>query len=207
MRASAECDYMTYQRTIYLANDIMPIWDSIPTNERNEMIDRMFRDYGNSKEIDPNIKRIKKIEFELQQLEDEKQNIDAQIQMKKSMFDNVIGGMNTPDINYENEWEILVNNAMDAKENNTIWRSYAGRAEYRVHKIKDEQIYLENVGTGRTTSNFQKGTFVLGLQRLIENGGRINMLEMIPVKMHEYAVVFLHPNIQIEGKGIVYSSM
>jgi len=194
---------MTYQRTIYLANDLMPIWDSIPTNERNEMIDRLFRNYGDSKEIDPNLKKIKKIELELQQLEDEKQNIDAQIQMKNSMLDNVIGGMNTSDIDYEKEWDRLVKNAMVAKENNTIWRSYAGRAEYRVHQIHDGRIYLENVGTGRTTSNFQKGTFILGLQRLIDNGGRINMLEMIPVKMHEYAVVFLHPNIQIEGKSVV----
>ncbi|DAC15528.1 MAG TPA: hypothetical protein D7H86_01055 [Candidatus Poseidoniales archaeon] len=82
---------MTYQRTIYLANDLMPIWDSIPTNERNEMIDRLFRNYGDSKEIDPNLMKIKKIELELQQLEDEKQNIDAQIQMKNSILDNVIG--------------------------------------------------------------------------------------------------------------------
>jgi hypothetical protein len=195
---------MVYQRTIYLANDLKSVWDSIPTNERNEMIDRLFRNYAYSKEIDPNIKRIKNLELELQQLEDEKHNIDAQMQMKKSMLDNVIGGMNPPEIDYENEWMVLVNNAIIAKENNTIWRSYAGRAEYKVHQIKDGRIYLENVGTGRTTSNFQKGTFILGLQRLIDNGGRINMLEMIPVKMHEYAVVFLYPNIQIEGESIIF---
>jgi hypothetical protein len=194
---------MAYQRTIYLANDLKSVWDSIPTNERNEMIDRLFRNYAYSKEIDPNIKRIKNLELELQQLEDEKHNIDAQMQMKKSMLENVIGGMNTPEIDYENEWMVLVNNAIIAKENNTIWRSYAGRAEYQVHQIKDGRIYLENVGTGRTTSNFQKGTFILGLQRLIDNGGRINMLEMIPVKMHEYAVVFLYPNIQVEGESII----
>ena len=108
----------------------MTIWNSIPTNERTELIVHALRDYADAKETDPNIKRIKKLELALQQLGDEKQKVEAEIQLKKSMLDNVVEEMNTPDINYENEWMSLVNNAIAAKENDTIWRSYAGRAEY-----------------------------------------------------------------------------
>ena len=74
---------MTYQKTIYLPNDVMPIWNSIPSNERNDLIQRALRDYAETIEIDPNLKKIKKLELELQQLEEMKQSVDVEIQTKK----------------------------------------------------------------------------------------------------------------------------
>ena len=108
-------------------------------------------------------------------------------------------------IDYDGEWNDHLKRAREAEQSGEIWESYAGRAEYRVHAVStDERIYLENINTGRTTSNYQKGTFTLGLRKLMERGARIKQGEMIPVNMHEYAAVWLHPRLHLRGGHIVF---
>ena len=184
---------------------MLSIWDSIPADERGEVIRKALRDYANQSDDDPNLREIRKIEIELQNLQNGLEQIKKNVADKEMRLEELRGEKNTMTIDYDREWNDHLKRAREAEQSGEIWESYAGRAEYRVHAVStDERVYLENINTGRTTSNYQKGTFTLGLRRLMDRGGRIKQGEMIPVNMHEYAAVWLHPRLHLRGGHIVF---
>jgi len=191
-------------RSLYLEPELARLWDSIPTDERNILISQLLRDYAESNDIDPNIKIIRKLELEVTELEQRATNVEKEIEQRKIMLKSVRKGTPLVGINVNQEWTKIEDIARKARESGVVWSSYAGRAQYRVHDVYNGRIYIENIGTGRTSSNFQSGTLVLGLQRLMNKDGRIKQLEMVPVKMHEYAITRLHPNLKLEDGYIVY---
>ena len=196
---------MTSKKSIYLSDEMLSIWDSIPVDERGEVIRKALRDYANQSDDDPNLREIRKIEIELENLQNSFEQIKKNVAHKEMRLEELRGEKNTMTIDYESEWDNHLDRAREAERNEKIWESYAGRAEYRVHAVSaDERVYLENINTGRTTSNYQKGTFTLGLRRLMDRGGRIKQGDMIPVNMHEYAVVSLHPRLHLRGGYIVF---
>ncbi len=196
---------MTSKKSIYLSDEMLSIWDSIPVDERGEVIRKALRDYANQSDDDPNLREIRKIEIELENLQNSFEQIKKNVAHKEMRLEELRGEKNTMTIDYESEWDNHLDRASEAERSEKIWESYAGRAEYRVHAVSaDERVYLENINTGRTTSNYQKGTFTLGLRRLMDRGGRIKQGDMIPVNMHEYAVVSLHPRLHLRGGYIVF---
>ena len=196
---------MTSKKSVYLSDEMLSIWDSIPVDERGEVIRKALRDYANQSDDDPNLREIRKIEIELENLQNSFEQIKKNVAHKEMRLDELRGEKNTMTIDYESEWDNHLDRAREAERSEEIWESYAGRAEYRVHAVSaDERVYLENTNTGRTTSNYQKGTFTLGLRRLMDRGGRIKQGDMIPVNMHEYAVVSLHPRLHLRGGYIVF---
>ena len=196
---------MTSKKSVYLSDELLSIWDSIPVDERGEVIRKALRDYANQSDDDPNLREIRKIEIELENLQNSFEQIKKNVAHKEMRLEELRGEKNTMTIDYESEWDNHLDRAREAERIEKIWESYAGRAEYRVHAVSaDERVYLENINTGRTTSNYQKGTFTLGLRRLMDRGGRIKQGDMIPVNMHEYAVVSLHPRLHLRGGYIVF---
>jgi len=191
-------------RSLYLEPELARLWDSIPTGERNMLINKVLRNYAESNDIDPKVKIIRKLELEVADLQMKATNVEKEIEQRKMMLESVRNGNSPADINVNEEWAALEDIARKARESGVVWSSYAGRAQYRVHDVFNGRIYIENISTGRTSSNFQNGTLVLGLQRLMNNDGRIKQLEMIPVKMHEYAITRLHPKLKLEDGYIVY---
>jgi len=196
---------MTTKKSVYLSDEMLSIWDSIPVDERGEVIRKALRDYANQSDDDPNLREIRKIEIELENLQNSFEQIKKNVAHKEMRLEELRGEKNTMTIDYESEWDNHLDRVREAERSEKIWESYAGRAEYRVHAVSaDERVYLENINTGRTTSNYQKGTFTLGLRRLMDRGGRIKQGDMIPVNMHEYAVVSLHPRLHLRGGYIVF---
>ena len=196
---------MATKKSLYLNDEMLSIWDSIPADERGEVIRKALRDYANQSDDDPNLREIRKIEIELQNLQNGLEQIKKNVADKEMRLGELRGERNTMTIDYDREWNDHLKRAREAEQSGEIWESYAGRAEYRVHAVSsDERVYLENINTGRTTSNYQKGTFTLGLRRLMDRGGRIKQGEMIPVNMHEYAAVWLHPRLHLRGGHIVF---
>ena len=191
-------------RSLYLEPELARLWDSIPTGERNMLINKVLRNYAESNDIDPKIKIIRKLELEVADLQMKATNVEKEIEQRKMMLESIRNGNPQADIDVNQEWAAFEDIARKARESGVVWSSYAGRAQYRVHDVFNGRIYIENISTGRTSSNFQNGTLVLGLQRLMNNDGRIKQLEMIPVKMHEYAITRLHPKLKLEDGYIVY---
>lgn len=56
-------------RSLYLEPELAQLWDSIPTDERNILINQVLRDYAESNDIDPNVKIIRKLELEVADLQ------------------------------------------------------------------------------------------------------------------------------------------
>ena len=196
---------MATKKSIYIPAEMLSVWDSIPVDERGEVIRKARRDYANQSDDDPNLRGIRKIEIELQNLQNGLEQIKKNVADKEMRLEELRGEKNTMTIDYDREWNDHLKRAREAEQSGEIWESYAGRAEYRVDAVStDERVYLENINTGRTTSNYQKGTFTLGLRRLMDRGGRIKQGEMIPVNMHEYAAVWLHPRLHLRGGHIVF---
>ena len=196
---------MATKKSLYLNDEMLSIWDSIPADERGEVIRKALRDYANQSDDDPNLREIRKIEIELQNLQNGLEQIQKNVADKEMRLEKLRGEKNTMTIDYDREWNDHLKRAREAEQSGEIWESYAGRAEYRVHAVStDERVYLENINTGRTPSNYQKGTFTLGLRRLMDRGGRIKQGEMIPVNMHEYAAVWLHPRLHLRGGHIIF---
>jgi DNA-binding protein H-NS len=191
-------------KSLYLEPELARLWDSIPTGERNMLINKVLRNYAESNDIDPKVKIIRKLELEVADLQMKATTVEKEIEQRKMMLESVRNGNSQADIDVNQEWAALEDIARKARESGVVWSSYAGRAQYRVHDVFNGRIYIENISTGRTSSNFQNGTLVLGLQRLMNNDGRIKQLEMIPVKMHEYAITRLHPKLKLEDGYIVY---
>ena len=196
---------MATKKSLYLSDEMLSVWDTIPVDDRGEVIRKALRDYAITSDEDPKLMEIRKIEIELQNLQNSLEQIKKNVAHKEMRLEELRGGMNTMTIDYDGEWDDHLKRARKAEDNEEIWKSYAGRAEYRVHTVSaDERVYVENINTGRITSNYQKGTFTLGLKRLMDRGGQIKQGEMIPVKMHEYAVVNLHPRLHLRGGFVVF---
>jgi len=192
------------KQSIYLDSNALAAWDLVSRDERNHIINKALADYAESLDGGVNLRDIRKLELDIQDMKDQIATIQKTIEVKNIRLNELRGGKTMRNIDLDKDWLDLERCARRALESGEVWQSHAGRADYRVHKAGMGRIYLENIKTGRTTSNFQKGTFVLGMQRLLDAGGRIKRLNMIPVKMHEYAVVHLHPKLSIQDDYIVY---
>ena len=196
---------MATKKSVYLSDELLSTWESIPTDQRSQVIAKALRDYA-ANDDNPELLEMRRIELGINNLTHKMKELEMEVSAKQTRLKEIRGGLNIMKIDDGNEWNEYLKNAKEAQENGTIWESYAGRAEYRIHDVAYGRVYIENLGTGRTTSNFQEGTFTLGLQRLMDRGGKIRQGDMIPVSMHEYAVVSLHPNLEIEGNYIVFKT-
>jgi len=192
------------KQSIYLDKKAQASWDLIPRSERNESIKEFLNKYASELEGGQRSRDIRRLELEISQLKEESSVIQMELETKDSRLEQLRGDDEMIEVDLEKEWLELERCARSAQEAGDAWQSYAGRADYRVHSAGMGRVYIENIATGRTTSNFQKGTFMLGMQRLLDAGGRIKKLDMIPVKMHEYCVVYLSTKLSIQGDYIVY---
>jgi len=195
---------MVTKQSIYLDKKAQASWDLIPRDERNDSIKEFLNKYASNLEGGQRSQNIRRLELEISHLTEQCSMIQTELKTKESRLEQLRGDDEMIEVDLENEWLELERCARAAQEAGDVWQSYAGRADYRVHSAGMGRVYIENIATGRTTSNFQKGTFMLGMQRLLDTGGRLKKLNMIPVKMHEYCVVHLSPTLSVQGDYIVY---
>ena len=81
---------MTTKKSVYHSDEMLSIWDSIPVDERGEVIRKALRDYANQSDDDPNLREIRKIEIELENVNLELVDPDLAADFKKiqSLQDN-----------------------------------------------------------------------------------------------------------------------
>lgn len=195
---------MLSKQSIYLDKKAQASWDLISKDERNESIKEFLNKYASKLEGGQRSQNIRRLELEISQLTEQSSMIQTELETKESRLEQLRGDDEMLEVDLEKEWFELERCARAAQEAGDVWKSYAGRADYRVHSVRMGRVYIENIATGRTTSNFQKGTFILGMQRLLDAGGRLKKHNMIPVKMHEYCVVHLSTKLSVQGDYIVY---
>jgi hypothetical protein len=105
-------------------------------------------------------------------------------------------------ISKEDFWSLIKQRAVLYSQHKSVYHSYSGKSKYSIFDVTNDKIYISNLRTGRDNSNFSKRTIDAAIDRLIAHGGKILVGQFIPVKMHEYATVALHPRL-FEKDGYV----
>ena len=95
---------------------MLSIWDSIPADERGEVIRKALRDYANQSDDDPNLREIRKTEIELQNLQNSLELIKKNVGYKEMRLEELRGETNTMTIDYEREWNDHLKRAREAKQ-------------------------------------------------------------------------------------------
>ena len=187
--------HMGKKVNLYLDDDSLALWEQIPSGNRSGMIKQMLRDYTKSSSVNEQQQKIKRFETDINSLSAKRTKIEDEIAIKKDMLAKLRSGTNKLKIDKNEFWDFLVKKAKDAQKNQNIHHSYTGKSLYKIYSASNKKVNIENLRTGRTNSNFTKKTVELALQRLIDGGGKIPIGHFIPVKMHEYTVVALHPHL------------
>ena len=140
--------------------------------------------------------KLAKVNMEIEQLELNREMIRGELE-------NLRFGGKEITISKDSFWDRLNERAAIYQENSSVYHSYSGKSKYSIYDVQNDKIYITNMRTGRNNSNFSKKTTNLAIERLIAHGGKIPVGQFIPVKMHEYTVVSLHPNLY-ERNGFVH---
>ena len=195
--------FMGKKVNIWLNDATLKVWETIPTGARSQLIQDAIHNYADPKQhLDP---KTEMINMKLSELA----NTNAELQhlvFKRTMLQNELehlrsGGVNI-EISKEKFWNTLERRATIYLEHKSVYRSYSGKSAYSIFDLVNDKIYIRNKRTGRTNSNFSRKTTDVAIDRLVAHGGKIPVGQFIPVKMHEYTVVALHPNL-MEKDGYV----
>lgn len=188
---------------VYLDDEMLKVWNSVPSGQRSSMIKKTLRLYS-AENISPKQEIIMQLK---EKLHNTKSKI-ALLQHEKEMIEKELLqlGQNKIKTNIDKKsfFDLILKRAKILHEKNANYRSFTGKSYYRIYDTTNNKIYIENFRTGRKNSNFSKQTTDLAIDRLMSAGGRLPIGEFIPVKMHEYTVVHLHPNLSAQNGFIIW---
>ena len=187
---------------IWLDDATLRLWEKIPTGERSSIIKGAIRSNASNELNDPKTEMINMKLAELEEINMEIRNLELKRIMIQNELENLRGGEEVLEISKEKFWNTIVDRAVIYLQNKSLYRSYSGKSAYSIFNVENDKIYISNLRTGRNNSNFSKRTVDIAIDRLIAHGGKIPAGGFIPVKMHEYTVVALHPNL-MEKDGYV----
>lgn len=190
---------------LYLDDETLNIWNSIPQGQRSNILKRALRDY-NKGEMTPKQEIIMKLKEKLHKIN----STVTQLSFEREMIEKELKQLDAKtvkiDIDSELFFNTILNRAKLMCENRANYRSFTGKSYYKIHNTTSEKIYIHNIRTGRTNSNFSRKTTDKAVERLVAAGGKLPIGEFIPVKMHEYSVVHLHPNLSVMNDFIVWNT-
>lgn len=192
---------------IWLDDATLRLWEKIPTGERSSIIKGAIRSNSSNEPNDPKTEMINMKLAELAKINMEIENLEMKRNMIQNELKNLRSGEEALEISKEKFWNTIQERATIYLKNNfdgkrSVYHSYSGKSAYSIFNVENDKIYISNLRTGRNNSNFSKRTTDIAIDRLIAHGGKIPAGQFIPVKMHEYTVVALHPNL-MEKDGCV----
>jgi hypothetical protein len=187
---------------IWLDDATLRLWKKIPTGERSAIIKGAIRSNSTNEPNDPKTEMINMKLAELANINMEIENLEHKRIMIENELKNLSLGEDILEIPKEKFWNTIESRAAIYRENKSVYHSYSSKSAYSIFDVANDKIYISNLRTGRNNSNFSKRTTDIAIDRLIAHGGEIPAGQFIPVKMHEYTVVALHPNL-MEKDGCV----
>ena len=194
--------YMGKKVNIYLDDETLAMWQKIPSGERSGIIREAVGQYVKNGSDDPHAEAIRHLR--------QRQNIlDLELRQREAEFERNstqllrLTGEGEVQVDKDEFWEELMSKAKVYQEIDGMYTSFTGKSRYRIESTDDNRIRILNMRTKQTTSYFSQKTVDKALDRLIAAGGSLPVGQFIPVKMHEYAVVALHPRVYTYG-GIIH---
>ena len=187
---------------IYLDDATLRLWEKIPSGERSSIIRGAIRNNSSNGPVDPKTEIINMKLTELNKINLEIKNLEMKRDMIQTELTNLRSGDEIIEISKEEFWNTINHRAVIYSQNESVYKSYSGKSAYSIFKVENEKIFISNLRTKRNNSNFSRRTTDIAIDRLVAHGGKIPVGQFIPVKMHEYTVVALHPNL-MEKDGFV----
>ena len=187
---------------IYLDDATLRLWEKIPIGERSSIIKGAIRNNSRNEPVDPRTEIINMKLAELDKVSIEIKNLELKRDLIRTELTNLRSGEEMIKISKEDFWNTINDRAVVYLQNESVYKSYSGKSAYSIFNVENQKIFISNLRTKRNNSNFSKRTTDIAIDRLIAHGGKIPVGQFIPVKMHEYTVVALHPNL-MEKDGFV----
>lgn len=180
---------------IWLDDATLRLWEKIPTGERSSIIKGAIQTNSNKEPIDRKYEMIKVKLIELEKTNSQLEHLNMQREMIEDELLYLRSGEKILNISKEHFWSQIETRALLYSQHKSAYHSYSGKSKYSIFDVINNKIYISNMRTGRNNSNFSKRTIDVAIDRLIAHGGKIPVGQFIPVKMHEYTVVALHPQL------------
>ena len=187
---------------IWLDDTTLKLWEKIPSGKRSSVIKEAIRNNSSREIIDPKTEMINMKLAQLQDIDAQLEDMEKKRDMLRYELKKLTSGENMIEISKQKFWDSVIHRASTYQKEQSVYHSYSGKSAYSISIIEDDKIYINNLRTGRKNSNFSRRTTDIAIDRLMIHGGKIPVGQFIPVKMHEYTVVALHPNL-IEKDGFV----
>jgi len=189
---------------LYLDDETLKLWKRIPSGQRSPLIKAAIRDHAKDGDIDERQERMMHLKQHLASIDNQQDKLSDERAMYLTELDRLTLDVNPMQIDKAEFWTVLEAKAVVYHEQNSIYHSTTGKSRYRIHDAGAGKIHIHNLRTDRTTSNFSKHTVDRAIDRLIAGGGTVAVGQFIPVKMHEYTVVALHPRLMVEDGHVIY---
>ena len=190
--------YMGKKVNLYLDDATLKLWENIPSGQRSTLVKDAIRSNAAKMDVDPVQEMLVKLQHELMMITAQKQDLSHRESMLSEEISRLSSKLSDVKIDKDQCWEILDTQAQLYLQYNFVYHSYSGKSRYSIHGADDGKIRILNLRTKRTTSNFSQKTVDLAIDRLIAGGGKVPVGQFIPVKMHEYTVVALHPRLIVK---------
>ena len=187
---------------IWLDDATLRLWEKIPTGERSSIIKGAIQTNSNNEPTDRKAEMIKMKLVELERTHAKLAHMNMQREMIEEELMTLRSDGEMLNISKEDFWSLIEQRAVLYSQHKSVYHSYSGKSKYSIFDVTNDKIYIRNLRTGRNNSNFSKRTIDVAINRLIAHGGKIPVGQFIPVKMHEYATVALHPRL-FEKEGYV----
>jgi hypothetical protein len=180
---------------VYLDSKTLKLWGDIPSGQRSSIIKEAIRNNSIKKPVDPKTEMINMKLVKLEKVNMEMEQLIKQKLMLEDELNNLKSGEEILNISKDDFWNKIEKRGFTYLENKSVYHSYSGKSRYSIFDISEGKIFIKNIRTGRTNSNFSKRTTDIAIDRLIAHGGKVLVGQFIPVKMHEFTVVALHPRL------------
>lgn len=185
--------YMGKKVNVYLDDDTLELWKTIPSGERSAVIKRAIQDAASMQPEDERVAKLQKLRMKKENLEMERLVIQDRMSELESSIDELLGDFVQEKFNGSEEFEILKEYANCLHSDQTI-ASYSGRSHYLISEVSEDYIMIRNKNSGKE-AKLTRSEFEQSLMMLIAGGGKVAQHSFIPYKMKEYAVVALHPRL------------
>lgn len=185
--------YMGKKVNVYLDDDTLELWKTIPTGERSAIIKRAIQDAAAMQPEDERLVKLQKLRMVKENLEMERSKIQMEMDDLESSIADLLGDFVQNDTDVSEEFGVLKEYAKCLHKDQTV-ASYSGRSHYSIAEVAEDHITIKNVKSGKE-AKITRSEFENSLMMLIAGGGKIAQHSFIPYKMKEYAVVALHPRL------------
>ena len=183
---------------LYLDDATLKLWENIPSGQRSTLVKDAIRSNAAKMDVDPVQEMLMKLQHELMMVITQKRELSHREEMLNDEIARLSSKVSKVKIDKDKFWQAIESQAILFLNNRYVYHSYSGKSRYSIHGAGDGKIRILNVRTKRTTSNFSQKTVDLAIDRLVAGGGKVPVGQFIPVKMHEYTVVALHPRLIVK---------